>query len=573
MRVLIVEDDPLLGEALATGLRQRGFAPDWVQDGREAQTAMRVEPFAAIVLDLGLPGLTGLELLRGERARGNKVPVLILTARDAVQDRITGLDGGADDYVVKPTDLNELAARLRALVRRSKGEPAPVLRAGNVRVDPAARAVTVDGRAIELQPREFALLQELMLNAGRVLSREQLEERVYRWGEEVESNAVEVHVHHLRRKIGSNVVKATEDEIETGHAPVLHRYRRRVMFQVWEDGEVLRLHSQNAPNTPLSRARQGFSETTLVGSRWRVFSTWNARDRVLVQVAEQFNERDELATAVARNFVLPLVITLPVLGAVIWIAVGRALRTVTDVNQQVASRAADSVSPIDVADAPAEIGALVTNLNSLFARVQHLIEQERQFTGDAAHELRTPLAAVRAQAQVAQRATGDAERIRALNGVIAGCDRATHTVDQMLTLARLEPDAVSFHPAPVDLGVTLKESIGELAPAALARTMDVGLTDGSGLTVSGDAGLLAVLFRNLVDNAIRYSPPGTTVDVAVEATASHARVTVTDAGPGIPADQRASVVAASIARRGRWRPGVDWACRLCSESSICIAAR
>lgn len=207
MRVLIVEDDPLLGEALAIGLKQRGFAPDWVQDGRDAQTAMRVEPFAAIVLDLGLPGMTGLELLRAERARGNKVPVLILTARDAVQDRITGLDGGADDYVVKPTDLNELAARLRALVRRSKGEPAPVLRVGNVIVDPAARAVTVDGRPIDLQPKEFTLLQELMLNAGRVLSREQLEERLYRWGEEVESNAVEVHVHHLRRKIGSNVVK------------------------------------------------------------------------------------------------------------------------------------------------------------------------------------------------------------------------------------------------------------------------------------------------------------------------------------------------------------------------------
>ncbi len=207
MRLLIVEDDPLLGEALAIGLKQSGFAPDWVQDGREAQTAMGVEPFAAIVLDLGLPGLTGLELLRSERARGNKVPVLILTARDAVQDRITGLDSGADDYVVKPTDLNELAARLRALVRRSKGEPAPVLRVGNVIVDPAARAVTVDGHPIDLQPKEFMLLQELMLNAGRVLSREQLEERLYRWGEEVESNAVEVHVHHLRRKVGSNVVK------------------------------------------------------------------------------------------------------------------------------------------------------------------------------------------------------------------------------------------------------------------------------------------------------------------------------------------------------------------------------
>ncbi len=207
MRVLIVEDDPLLGDALAAGLKQRGFDADWVQDGRDAQAAIRVEPYAATVLDLGLPGLGGLELLRSERARGNKVPVLILTARDAVQDRIAGLDSGADDYVVKPTDLDELAARLRALVRRSKGEPAPVLRVGQLVLDPAARVVTRAGRATDLQPREFALLQELMLNAGRVLSREQLEERLYRWGEEVESNAVEVHVHHVRRKLGAAVVK------------------------------------------------------------------------------------------------------------------------------------------------------------------------------------------------------------------------------------------------------------------------------------------------------------------------------------------------------------------------------
>jgi len=207
MRVLIVEDDPLLGDALAAGLKQRGFDADWVQDGRDAQAAIRVEPFAAVVLDLGLPGLGGLDLLRSERARGNKVPVLILTARDAVQDRIAGLDSGADDYVVKPTDLDELAARLRALVRRSKGEPAPVLRVGQLVLDPAARMVTSDGQAMDLQPREFTLLQELMLNADRVLSREQLEERMYRWGEEVESNAVEVHVHHLRRKLGAQVVK------------------------------------------------------------------------------------------------------------------------------------------------------------------------------------------------------------------------------------------------------------------------------------------------------------------------------------------------------------------------------
>ena len=322
-----------------------------------------------------------------------------------------------------------------------------------------------------------------------------------------------------------------DDEIDTEHAPLLHRYSRRVMFQVWEGGTVLRLHSQNAPNTPLSGEKDGFSDATVGGSRWRVFSAWDPRGRVLVQVAEQFYERDELATAVARNFVVPLAVTLPVLGVLIWAAVGRAMRSLTHVNQQVASRAADNLTSIDVADAPAEIGGLVTNLNQLFQRVQGLIEQERHFTADAAHELRTPLAGIRAQAQVARGATDDAERARALDGVMTGCDRATHAVEQMLTLARLAPDAVSFQPTSVELGAVLKATIGELAPIAVAKHMDIALNDGRGAVVSGDAGLLAILFRNLIDNAIRYSAPGTKVDVDMEVTTSDVRVTVERYGP------------------------------------------
>jgi len=207
MRILVVEDDPLLGDALQTGLRQRAFETDWVKDGVAAEMALRTGSFAAVVLDLGLPRLGGLELLRHERARRNKVPVLVLTARDAIDDRIKGFDTGADDYVVKPVDLDELAARLRALVRRSRGEPSPLLAIGGVRLDPAARSVTYEGRLVDLQAKEFDLLQELMLNVGRVLSREQLEQRLYRWGEEVESNAIEVHVHHLRRKLAPALIR------------------------------------------------------------------------------------------------------------------------------------------------------------------------------------------------------------------------------------------------------------------------------------------------------------------------------------------------------------------------------
>lgn len=206
MRVLVVEDDPLLGDALRVGLAQAGFAADWVRDGRAGLVAASSEPFAAVVLDLGLPALSGLDLLRRLRAAHDAVPVLILTARDAIADRIAGLDAGADDYLVKPVDLGELAARLRALVRRSAGQAAPVLAVGPLRIDPAAHAVVFRDRAIDLSAREFALLHELARVAGRVLSKEQLAERVYGWGEEVESNAVEVHVHHLRRKLAPEVI-------------------------------------------------------------------------------------------------------------------------------------------------------------------------------------------------------------------------------------------------------------------------------------------------------------------------------------------------------------------------------
>lgn len=206
MRILLVEDDALLGDGLRAGLRQLGFQVDWVRDGDAAERELRAEPYAAAVLDLGLPRRNGLEVLTAIRQCGLKLPVLVLTARDAVADRIRGLDLGADDYVVKPIDLHELGARLRALIRRSHGQPVERLRCGDIELDPAGRTVTQDGRDVTLSPREFDLLHALMLNAGRVLSRDQLEQHLYSWGREVESNVVEVHIHHLRRKLGPRAI-------------------------------------------------------------------------------------------------------------------------------------------------------------------------------------------------------------------------------------------------------------------------------------------------------------------------------------------------------------------------------
>jgi two-component system response regulator QseB len=203
MRVLLVEDDAMIAQALRTGLLRDGITVDWAADGASGLAAALAETFSAVLLDLGLPRRDGLQVLRELRAKGRPVPVIVLTARDGVDDRIAGLDAGADDYVVKPFDVGELGARLRAVVRRHAGRAEPVLEAAGVRMDPARREVTVDDKPVSLTAREFALLELLLRRPGLPLSRAQIEERLLGWGEEVQSNAVEVQVHHLRRKIGA----------------------------------------------------------------------------------------------------------------------------------------------------------------------------------------------------------------------------------------------------------------------------------------------------------------------------------------------------------------------------------
>jgi two-component system OmpR family response regulator/two-component system response regulator QseB len=207
MRILLVEDDPQLGDGLTVGLRQAGFAVDWVKDGNSADHALQAESFDLVVLDLGLPRLSGMQVLTRARGRGQTAPVLILTARDATGDKVSGLDAGADDYLVKPVDLDELAARIRALTRRSAGRAAPLLTHGDIVLDPAAHSITLAGAPVELSVREFSLLQMLLENAGRVLSRTQLEQSVYGWRDEPDSNALEVHIHHLRKKLGSELIR------------------------------------------------------------------------------------------------------------------------------------------------------------------------------------------------------------------------------------------------------------------------------------------------------------------------------------------------------------------------------
>lgn len=208
MRVLLVEDDPMIGEAIQAALKDASYATDWVKDGQTALTTLGCQHYDLVLLDLGLPGKDGLEVLSSIRAKDNPIPLLIITARDGLDNRLRGLDGGADDYVSKPFQMAELLARMRAVLRRKGGTASPVLTNGVVSLDPATKEASVnDGSSVQLSNREFSLLQSLLVRPGTILSRSELEDRIYGWGEEVESNAVEYLIHALRRKLGSEVIK------------------------------------------------------------------------------------------------------------------------------------------------------------------------------------------------------------------------------------------------------------------------------------------------------------------------------------------------------------------------------
>ncbi len=332
-----------------------------------------------------------------------------------------------------------------------------------------------------------------------------------------------------------------ELELEFEHAPLLHRYARNVAFQVWERGRRLRIHSVSAPRERLSPEEDGFSTATSDGRRWRVFSTWALDGRALVQVGERMDARDAVSREIAEHLLVPVVVALPLLAFALLIAIGRSLAPLAAIANAVARREPARLEPLAMADAPVEIRPLVERLNTLFARIAQGLERERAFTSDAAHELRTPLAAIRAQAQVAHDATDDAERRRALGRVMAGCDRAAHLSDQLLTLARLEAGALQSRMGACDLVPVAREVLAELAPDALARRATLELVGDELAVVHGDETLLHILLRNLADNALRYGPVGGHVRVSLHRAGETCELRVADEGPGLTSGEAARV--------------------------------
>ncbi len=207
MRIILIEDDVLLGQGIEAGFKQQDYIVDWFQRGRDGLLSLEHESYDVMVLDLGLPDISGLEVLMSLRKKGNQLPVLILTALDGVEDRIAGLDAGADDYLTKPFDLDEVYARIRALIRRMGGRAEPIIEYKNIQLNPAAHTVMMDGRVVDVSRREYGVLLELLENTGRVLSRSRMEESLYSMDDDVGSNAVEVHIHHLRKKLGNDIIR------------------------------------------------------------------------------------------------------------------------------------------------------------------------------------------------------------------------------------------------------------------------------------------------------------------------------------------------------------------------------
>lgn len=322
--------------------------------------------------------------------------------------------------------------------------------------------------------------------------------------------------------------------------PVVHDYEQRLVFQIWDENGLL-LRSETAPNAALADTVAGYGNVTINGRSWRVLTRWDNHHRFMIQVAEPQDGREKLARHIALKMLLPTLLALPVLAMLIWFAVGTGLIPLQRLKSEVKQRTAERLEPIATAGVPDEVAPLAQALNDLFARLQYAFEGERRFTADAAHELRTPLAALKTQAQVAMRVTDEAERQTALENVLRGVDRATHLLEQLLTLARVDPEAAATGHEPLELRALAANVLANLAPFAHDKKIELSLEDGPAGKLTGNPAQLTVLLRNLLDNAVRYTPEGGSVSVLIKQD-QNTVLEICDTGPGIPEQEKAQVL-------------------------------
>ncbi len=320
-----------------------------------------------------------------------------------------------------------------------------------------------------------------------------------------------------------------------------HKYEQQIAFQIWLGTERLVVRSANAPRLPMTRFVNAFETRYIDGHKWRVFALWDDLQATQVQVGEEYTRRDQISNDIALHTLMIILVILPILAGLIWISVGNALAPLVKIARDVGKREFDNLQPISTQGVPEEARPLVAALNGLFDRLAIAFDNIRRFTGDAAHELRTPLAALKTHAQVAYRSPTLAEARTAIGAAITGADRASHIVEQMLTLARLDPESQVIKFEEVDLGQLTEEQTAELGSLALEKNIDLSLQCNAQHLVRGKAALLSILSRNLIENAVNCTPVGGRIEIQVTEQPGYALLLVADSGPGIPPEQREKV--------------------------------
>lgn len=640
MRLLVVEDHPILADGLIKALKSADYAVDHAADGDAAIHMLSSQPYDAAILDIGLPGVDGYEVLRRIRRKGSKIPVLMLTARDALDDRVKGLDLGADDYLTKPYDLPELEARVRALIRRGQSGGSAVITHGELQFDSTGRRATFRDAPLDLSARELGVLEVLLLRAGRVVSKDQLAEHLYGWGEEVGPNAIEVYVHRLRRKLEhANIsIRTIRGLGYLWRKPLLNKpYTLRSRLLLWVSAPMVTLwmistlvdhevargfvnlnYDRALLDTAIDLGRgvrtvdqrayldlpQPVIDMLVSGSQGKLFFRANGpageyltgepdlpdpppsaqRDRVtyydaeyagqpvravavrvpvrpgsgrgaiLIQVAEKMELREESARQLMLRMMAPQAVLVLLAILAIWFGVGIGLRSLNAVRTEIAGRTARDLSPITETGTPAEILPLVRTVNDLLARVAAASTAQQRFIADAAHQLRTPVAALKAQTELALRESGgsgghktgtaDDGAISTLQQIHTAADHATRLINQLLSLAHAEPG--EHHATPherLDLGALARDAASLWAPRGLARGIDLGFdcVAGEAVMIMADALLVREALNNLIDNALRYTPAGGQVTIRVRLDNERPVLEVEDSGRGIPDTERERV--------------------------------
>src|SRR5437870_3786422 len=556
MRLLVIEDDRALLTALGDGLAASGFAVDRAPSAECAFDLLRVNPYDLVVLDVGLPGVDGLTLLRALRRSESAVPVLVLTARGEVADRVAGLDAGADDYVVKPFAFPELVARVHALSRRRAPAVSLVLRVGDLELDRRRFQVRRGGVPVSLTAKEFAILEYFMRHAGELVTRTMLLESC--WDETYDglSNLVDVHVSRVRRKIDV-----------AGAAALLHTIRGAGFVRMWAaDGRVLAasgtippaLARQAAPAVPATR----YATIGVGRAAYRII--WYAApgigwSEIGIRVGRELRTLRRVQLAIGASAGL----LLGTLACLAWAITTRATAEIDQLAAQLETLEAASLDRRLAPGRTSEVDRLVAVLNRLLSRLETAVEHLRRFTADAAHELRTPIAALRAHLEVALARGGSPDGYR--NGLLDALEQAERlgrVAADLLTLSAVEAGAGGTDV--VHLDAVAREVADFLEPVAQEQGRRFACESERPVAVCGAPDLLKRLVLNLVDNAFRHTPPSAAVRLAVRSDDGTATIEVDDDGPGIPATDLPQV--SERFRRGRRATsGTGLGLALCQE--------